>query len=157
LKKQVQITAILCISLFLVGQSCKVHPSRLGNSDEVKQVEMRLSAFGVESDGFPNINAFIDLQSDTGYCEVSYYNPKFRNTTYRLTKETIDSVRYFISHANIKRLKRDYSVSNTDEPSSTIDFHFFDSDIQISDYGLEGPSPLKDLYRLVYKLNVNIR
>lgn len=148
---------ILFSSLFLIGQSCKVRPLKQANPDIVKRIELRLSAFGVESDGFPSINAIVDLQSDTSYCIVSYYDPKFRDTTYRLTKATMDSIRYFVAHGDINMLKRKYTVSMTDQPTSTTIFYFSDKEIAISDYGLEGPFPLKELYGLVYKLNINFR
>jgi hypothetical protein len=148
---------ILISSLFLIGQGCKVHPLKQANPDVVKMIELQLSAFGVESDGFPSIKAIIDLQSDTSYCMVSYYDPKFRDTTYRLTKATMDSIRYFVAHGDIHRLKKKYAVSMSDQPTSTTVFYFSDKEIEISDYGLEGPFPLKELYGLVYKLNINFR
>jgi hypothetical protein len=69
----------------------------------------------------------------------------------------MDSIRYFVAHGDVNMLKRKYAVSMTDQPTSIAIFYFSDKEIEISDYGLEGPFPLKELYGLVYKLNINFR
>jgi hypothetical protein len=78
--------------LFIYAQAIKAQTELQNNSGVVNKIVMDLSAFGVESDGFPNIYATIDLQNDTSYCQVSYYDPKFHNSTYRLTKSVMDSI-----------------------------------------------------------------
>lgn len=127
------------------------------NSKTVNKIEMDLSAFGVESDGFPNIFAVIDFQNDTSYCNVSYYDPKFHDTTYRLTKPIIDSIRKLVTDFDLKKLKKDYTANWTDAPTSTTTFYFNNEQIKIRDYGLQGEQPLKELYRLIYMLNINHR
>ncbi len=105
----------------------------------------------MEADSFPNILAIVDLQNDSSYCDVSYYDPKFKATSYRLTKESMDSVRLLIAQFNVRSLKPKYEVSLTDLSTSTAIFYFVDTTVQIIEYGLMGPSPLKELYRIVYK------
>jgi len=127
------------------------------DAETVNKIEMNLSAFGVESDRVPNIRAIVDLKSDTSYCDVSYYDPKFRAFTYRLTKGDMDSIRNLIARGDIRKLKKGYTVSKTDMPSSTTIFYLANDTVKISDYGLEGPFPLQELYRLVYKPEKTVR
>jgi len=101
-------------------------PSKQVNVGGVWKIEMNLSALGVESDGAPSIRAIVDLKSDTSFCAVSYYDPKFRAFMYRLSKGEMDSVRELDS-------------------------------VRISDYGCDGPSPLKELYNLVYRPDKTLR
>jgi hypothetical protein len=123
------------------------------NAAALKRIEFRLSALGVESYGFPNIDAIIDVQNDTSYCMVSYYEPNLHDTAYKLTKQEMDKIRFSVTRGALKRLKPKYEVSSTDLPTSTTIFYCSDKAIKIEDYGLEGPLPLQELYVLVYKLN----
>ena len=118
---------------------------------------MNLSAFGVESDGFPYIQATIDFTNDTSICKVSYDNPKFKDSIYRLTQREIDTIKYFIYKCDFSKLKKEYTVGPTDEPTSTIIIYTSDSQIEIKDYALQGEFPLKEFYRIVYKLDFNFR
>jgi hypothetical protein len=151
LKRHNYVSLLLFVALLFGGQGCKTHPPEPGNESAIKRIELNLSAMGVEADSFPNITALIDLQNDSSYCDVSYYDPKFKATAYRLTNGSMDSVRWLMAQFNVKRLKPRYEVSSTDLPTSTAIFYFTDTTIQIVDYGLEGPSPLKELYRIVYR------
>lgn len=141
-----------------MGQSCKMKTFRQKNFETVDKIEMKLSAIGVESGGFPNIDAVIDLGSDTSYCKVSYYDPGFRDTSYRLTKSDMDSVRNLVAHYDIRTLKNEYRVSGTDQPTSTTIFYLKEGSIRVLDYGvIDGDFPLKELYRMVYKLDIYFR
>ncbi len=118
---------------------------------------MRLSAVGEEPAGFPGIDAMIDLKNDTSLCEVSYFDPRLRDTTYRLTKADMDSIRYFVSQLDTGKIKREYTVSMSDQPISTTVFYCTGEPITITDYGMKGDFPLNELYRLVYKPGSNYR
>jgi hypothetical protein len=146
--------SILVCSLFFLGQNCKVKTVKQVDFEDVSRIEMKLSAFGVESAGFPNISATVDLKNDTSYCEVSYYDPAFRGTSYRLTKADMDSVRYLVTHYDLRTLKQEYRVQMTDHPTSTTIFYLRDGSVKVMDYSVNyGGFPLKDLYRWVYKLD----
>jgi len=53
---------------------------------------MFLNAFGVESTGFPNIQASVDFKTNSSICKVSYYDPKFKESTYSLSRKEIDLI-----------------------------------------------------------------
>ena len=114
---------------------------------------MFLSAFSVESDGFPYIQATINFETDTSKCSVSYDNPKFKERIYSLSKQEIDTIRNILNSLDLSKLKRKYDVQNTDQPTSTTKFYMPKDTIEIVDRGLEGDYPLPVLYRIIYKLN----
>ena len=153
------ISILAIFSFFILDQSCGASTQAQAPVDRVDKIEMKLSAFGVESDGFPNIEAVIDLRKDTSYCRVSYFDPKYKSRVYRLQRTEMDSIRFLISNFDIRQLHADYRVSKTDQPTSTVVLYLGGNSekIEISDYGLEGPSPLPELYRIVYKLDINAK
>jgi len=144
-------------SVAFFAQGCNVHPLKNSNGETVNKIEMKLSAFGVEVDGFPNINVILDLKNDTSYCDVSYYDPKFPAKICRLKKGEIDRIRYLISQYDLRKLKSKYTVLKTDQPTSTAIFYLTNETIKVTDYGLKGQSPLSELYELVYNLDENFR
>lgn len=118
--------------------------------NKVIKLEMYLSAFGVESDSFPSIDVLIDFQTGSSICKKSYYNPTYKNSEYSLKQETIKKIQDILSHTNLKALKKEYRVSKTDQPTSVIIIYTQNEIFKIKDYGLEGESPLKEIYELVY-------
>lgn len=48
------------------------------STDKIIKIEMRLSAFGVESDDFPSIDAFINFPKDSSHCVKSFHLPPSR-------------------------------------------------------------------------------
>jgi hypothetical protein len=115
------------------------------------KVEMHLSAFGVESDNFPNIDALIDLSADSSYCKKWFYDPAHKTSVYRLTKKEMREVLQLVNSSAIHTLKKEYTIPSTDQPTSTMTVYSTTDTLQCKDYGLEGPSPLKELYKIVYK------
>lgn len=81
-------TSILLIltTLNSFGQNTKT------DIETIIKIEMSLSAFGVESDDFPSINAIIDFTKDTSICTKSYYNPDYKGSTYSLSKSDLTKV-----------------------------------------------------------------
>jgi hypothetical protein len=77
---------ILFTSLLSYTQISNAQTTKTTDSLVVTKIQMNLSAFGVESDGFPNIYATIDLKTDTSFCSVSYYDPKFRDNNIQTDK-----------------------------------------------------------------------
>ncbi|WDF79093.1 hypothetical protein PQ469_03610 [Mucilaginibacter sp. KACC 22773] len=57
-----------------------------------------------------------------------------------------------LQRADLKNLKRKYTVNMSDQPKSTITFYTNTGKIVIEDYGLQGEYPLQDLYKIIYKL-----
>lgn len=117
----------------------------------VSKIEMNLSAFGVESDDFPSINAYIDFEHDSSNCLKSYYNPYYKPSSYKLSAEEIKKVLVLLQTVDLIRLKKEYRVNKTDQPTSTTAIYSDDKVFVIKDYGLEGGYPLQELYRIVYK------
>jgi hypothetical protein len=120
-------------------------------TDSITRVEMNLSAFGVEADDFPSIAAHIDFLNDSSSCEKTYYNPAFKPSMYRLTSPEIKKVLQLLREADFDKLKTNYSVSKTDQPTSTTTIYFGQRTFVIKDYGLKGDDPLQELYKIVYK------
>lgn len=139
-----QITYAFIIIAFILA-SCN---RRLTN---VSKIEMHLSSFGVESDNYPSINAFISLKSDSSSCHKFYYSTGHMDSTYTLTKIEIEKIKDLISHVDMEKLKKNYKVNKSDQATSTMKFYTDKEVIVIEDYGLKGDYPLQDLYQIVYK------
>jgi len=113
---------------------------------------MHLSPLGVESDDFPDITVSIDLKNNTGNCKKFYYNSKYQDSTYSLSKSEINSIKSLLKDADFKNLKSKYSVDITDQPTSTTKIYTDKKVFSIEDYGLKGEYPLNDIYKIVYKI-----
>ena len=146
---------VLCFSFCSPSNQNRVTKTLSNNS--IHKLEMFLNAFGVESDGFPYIQASVDFETNSSSCNVSYDNPKFKDTIYSLDKKEIDSLRIFLASSNLNGLKKEYTFGPTDQPTSTTKIYMAQDTITIKDYSLQGDSPLPELYRIVYKLNKNFR
>jgi len=147
MKRQLYIWAIITalIALTSCGQASST------NAETIVKVEMNLSAFGVESDDFPSIDAVIDFSKDTNVCVKSYYNPAYKGSTYSLSKTEMKDVINLLKISDVQKLKPEYKVSRTDQPNSTTIIYTSKRKYVIKDYGLEGDYPLKELYKIVYK------
>jgi hypothetical protein len=113
---------------------------------------MNLSAFGVESNDFPSIDACLDFEHDSSTCIKSYYDPEYNGSVYHLSSNEIQKVLHLLQNCNLKKLKTFYKVSKTDQPTSTITIYTKKDTFSIEDYGLEGEYPLQEVYKIVYKL-----
>jgi hypothetical protein len=125
--------------------------TRSTSTNPVQRIEMHLSAVGVESDNFPSIDVFIDFESDSSYCRKWYYNPKFKDSVYRLTKAEMLIISSLIEKSDLHKLKKEYTVSKTDQPTSKTTIYLSNNTLQFKDYGLEAEYPLPELYKIVYK------
>jgi len=121
-------------------------------ADTITRVEMNLSDFGVESDDFPSIAVLIDFITDSSVCKKSYSNPEFKPSTYKLSNTEIKKVLQLLQACDLDKLKTDYKVAMTDQPTSTAKIYTTQKTYVIKDYGLKGDYPLKELYEIVYKL-----
>lgn len=119
----------------------------------IVKIEMNLSSFGVEAEGYPTIHAFINLVTDSSNCKKSYFDPKYKDSTYSLSKNELQQIRSLVNNADLEKLKNKYSVNESDQPRSTITFYTNTKKIIVDDYGLKGEYPLRDLYKIVYKSN----
>ena len=125
---------------------------KFSQRDSISKIEMNLSAFGVESDDFPSIYAYIDFVHDSSHCVKSYYNPKHKDSVYHLSRNEIENALNLLRNSDLRKLKDDYKINRTDQPTSTIVIYTDKQKFIIKDYGLAGDYPLQDLYKIVYKL-----
>lgn len=121
------------------------------SASRVQRVEMHLSAFGVESDHFPSIDVFIDFSADSSYCRKWYYDPKYKDSVYSLSKAEMLIIASLIEKSDLSKLKKEYKVGETDQPTSKTTIHFGNNTLHFNDYGLKAEYPLPELYKIVYK------
>jgi hypothetical protein len=141
----------IIFGLFGCSHGQKVTPAQDDSTDQIVKIEMHLSAFGVESDDFPSIDAVIDFVHDTSVCVKSYYHPDKQGATYALTKSEMDSILKLLRRDDLEKLKPAYEVEWSDQPRSTTEIYTTKKVYRIDDYGLKGEDPLKALYRIVYQ------
>jgi hypothetical protein len=141
------------ISLFIVLLLSFCKTSRDGHSTKISilKIEMHLSAYGVESDNFPSIEAFVDFTKGSSNCTKSYYNPAFKSSSYELSVDEIKKALLLLQSSDLCKLKKEYKVNKTDQPTSTLIIYTNQQIFTIKDYGLEGEYPLQDLYKTIYK------
>jgi hypothetical protein len=119
--------------------------------NSISKVEMNLSALGVESDGFPSINATIDFVHNYSSCIKTYYDPAFKGSTYHLSKTELAKALSLLQKVNLEKLNKHYHTQRTDQPTSTATIYTNNKTYFIEDYGLIGDYPLQELYEIVYK------
>lgn len=142
------------ILVFTILTSCSARPIKnklTSNFEPVVKIELTLSAFGVESDDFPSIDAEIDFQKKTSKCRKWYYNPIHKDSVYSLSQNELTQLSEILRNTNFEELKKEYTVGKTDQPTSTITIYTKKKKYKIKDYGLEGVEPLAEVYHIVYK------
>jgi hypothetical protein len=122
----------------------------------ITKISMYLSAFGLESDNFPTIEATIDLEKGIAVCHKSYYNPELKPSTYYLSKDEVTNISNILKNMNFEGYQKNYAVVTTDQPTSTLIIYTDKEQYIIEDYGLEGNAPLPELYNIVYKLDKDL-
>lgn len=127
------------------------------NQQTIDSVVMFLNAFGVESDGFPYIDATIDFKHNSSDCKVHYDNPKYKDSTYSLTIQEMKEILKLLQSVRLDTLKKEFKYGPTDQPTSTTTIYTSTGKFTISDYGLQAEYPLNELYKIVYKLKENFR
>jgi len=118
----------------------------------ISKIEIHLSAFGVESDDFPSVEGYIDFTKRSSNCIRSYYNPDVKGSAFQLSQEEIRRVLELLQNSDLNKLKKEYSVKQSDQPTSTLIIFTNRGNYTIKDYGLRGDRPLPDVYKIVYKL-----
>jgi hypothetical protein len=151
MRTQLYILTFIIIGLFSCSNGQTKTTANDNPTDHIVKIEMNLSAFGVESDDFPSIDAVIDFSKDTSVCVKSFYNPANKGSTYSLTKSEMNSILKLLKIEDLEKLKKEYKVDKTDQPSSKIKIYTTKKTFVVDDYGLEGDYPLQDLYKIVYK------
>ena len=63
----------------------------------------------------------------------------------------MNSIIKLLKIADLEKLKTDYKVIETDQPSSKTKIYTNKKIFIIDDYGLKGDYPLQELYKIVYK------
>lgn len=122
------------------------------SNEKVLTLKAHLSAFGVESDYYPTIDAIVDFNKDTGSGKRLYYDPRFKPSKYTIPKHEIVKLEQALNKFDLAKLKRKYSIGNrSDQPTSTITITTNYKTYSIEDYGLAADEPLRQLYNTVYK------
>src|SRR4029078_3992198 len=137
---------LFSVLIALTFSNCNFHRDTTRKNlfgDSITKVNMNLSAFGVESDDFPSIVADIDFVKRSGNCKKTYYNPKFKPSMYKLSGAEIDTLLQLLKTSDLEKLRTEYSVSKSDQPTSTITIYAGQRTLVIKDYGLEGDYPLQ--------------
>ena len=119
--------------------------------DAVVKIDMNLSAFGVESDSFPSIQVYINFNNDSSTCIKSYYNPAIKGCVYQLSVTEIKEVLALLQSVDLAKLKENYTVGLSDQPTATTTIYTAKGKFTIRDYGLEGEYPMQELYKIVFK------
>ena len=83
---------------------------------------------------------------------MDIFNPASKGSTYALSKAEMKSIMNLLKISDLQKLKSEYKVAKTDQPSSRIIIYTTKTKYVISDYGLEGGFPLQELYKIVYRL-----
>jgi len=148
---QLYILTCIIVGLFSCSNGQTKRTANNDLTDSIIKIEMNLSAFGVESDVFPSIDVIIDFSKDTSICVKSFYNPANKDSTYSLTKSEMNSILKLLKIADLEKLKKEYKVSRSDQPSSKTKIYTTKNTFIVDDYGLEGDYPLQELYKIVYK------
>lgn len=130
----------------------KVVSKYIDITGKLVHLEMHLSAFGVESDDFPDIVAHIDFKTFKGECHRSYDNPAYQPTTYYIDSIQVRAIMVLLQNSNLNALNTNYSTNRTDQPTSTTIIYTTVREYTIKDYGLDGDKPLPELYKLVYRI-----
>jgi len=118
----------------------------------IRALKMELSAFGVESDDLPSIACSIDFTNDSSYCKATFYNPQKKPYSYRILPAEMRTVLQKLEQVSLDKLKTEYRVSRTDQPSSVMTIYAADKEYTIKDYGLNAEQPMPDIYNIVYKI-----
>ncbi len=121
------------------------------SKDSIFKIEMNLSAFGVESDGFPSIKVLIDFSKNSSTCIKTFYNPANKSSTYSLTKDEMNTILKLLKISELEKLKKEYKMEKTDQPRSKTIIYTRKTKFTIDDYGLKGAYPLQELYKIVFK------
>lgn len=137
-------------AILLIILSCSNHSAK-NSQGLLLKIEAVLSAFGVESDHFPNITGLVDFSADSSYFYKSYYNPEYKASSYILSRESIDSLHILINQANFTMLDTLYEPRALDLPVSTLTIVWDNRKFKIVDNGLQGAPVLEKIYALIYK------
>lgn len=148
---KMRLLSLISIFIFLSKTIVGCGPRSTVSPEEIVKIEMNLSAFGVESDFVPSIDAVIDFSKDTSICVKTYYNPAYKGSSYALNESEITEILGLLKITDLKKLKMEYRVPMSDLPTSKTVIYTTKSKYTILDYGLEGEEPLKKLYKVVYK------
>jgi hypothetical protein len=151
------LSILSCLTLSFCNSSLQNSNKKNTGLATCSRIEMNLSAFGVESDGAPYIRAIIDFVNDSSFCERWYDNPVYKDSSWLLTKEERATVLQLLASADIKSMQKKYKTLMTDQPTSAMTIYTGKDTILINDYGLTGQYPLSEIYKIVYKLNINFR
>lgn len=119
---------------------------------QIDSLEMRLSAYGVESDDFPCIDIMINYLNHTSHCRKWFYSPEHTDSIYSLTENDMQKILHTLVSADLEKLAKEYKTQTVDLPSSKTIVYSRKKVLTFNDYGLIAPNPLKEIYKIAYKL-----
>lgn len=145
MKRQTKYSIFACSLILVLASwgSCK-------RTSTITKVEMHLSAFGVESDEYPSVDAVIDFEHDSSNCLKWFYNPSHQSSNYKLSSNETRKALDLLQKLDLQNLK-EYKSNISDEPTSTTTIYTSSGNYVIKDYGLKAGYPLQQLYKLVYE------
>lgn len=145
--------SFLVLHLLIVNFNCVAQKKQLNNTiDSVLKIEMKLSAFGVESDDFPSIEGEINFRKQTSIFKKSYYNPTYKDSIYSLRKEEIKTLYDLLQKSDLTKLKKEYKLNLSDQPNSIIVIYTQNNRYEVYDYGLKRDDILIKIYNIAYKI-----
>lgn len=157
IKKSKYFLLIALVSLCCCSGTNLTNTNSVSKQFHLLKLNMFLDAFGVESNGFPAINATINFVSDSGICNIAYYEPWLKQKQYSFSKAEIDTLRVLLKTADLTNITKSYKGEYTDQPTSTTTIYTSQDTFTIKDYGLQAKFPISELYRIVYNLKENFR
>jgi len=152
-----QIIIFTSLSLYSLAAN-KNLLTKISQASTILKIEMVFEPFGVEADNYPTIHSTLDFKANTGLCKVEYLSltPK-KSKRYSLTPKEMKTVQGLLKKMDLNMVQKKYSSDAPDEPTSYMTIYTSLGKFGISDHGLVGDSPLQEIYKIVYKLNQNIR
>lgn len=121
------------------------------HQSKVLRATFFLNAVGVESGGFPSIQATVDAVQKKSDCSVTYFEPWIKPYHFQLNDKEMDTLLLLMN--KLERKDVTHKVLVVDQPTSIITVHTSSGDFEINDYGMAGEYPLNDIYRIVYRLD----
>jgi hypothetical protein len=143
--------SIIICSFFGFEKTKQKLKHKIDSSEQIVRIEMSLSNFGVENIDFPAIEAKIDLSNGTNVC-IKSIDSNGSQTRYFLSKTEMNSISRLMKISDIEKLRSKYRVNKTDQPESKTTIYTRKKRFFVDDYGLVCGHPLKELYKIVYKL-----
>ncbi|MFL5763144.1 MAG: hypothetical protein ACJ77K_04320 [Bacteroidia bacterium] len=142
---------VLLTTTLLSCSNAQTKPANHNKAGSIVKIEMNLSAFGVEADDVPSIDVTIDFKNDSSRCIASFYNPSYKGYSYSLSKDQMNSILELLKNVDLATIKKEYTTNRSDQARATTTIYSAGKIYKFDDYGLEAGSPLRELYKIVFR------